>query len=120
LIHALPDAHLRGEVKHCIDAVQRAHQSVAVPDVAHDQLHIVVEIRGPGALLVHLRHQTVERAHGVPGAQQLVSYMGSNESGAAGDENALRHDAVLSKGGSKVSRWKKNKPFACAFAAKRK
>src|SRR5690606_38975563 len=49
LIHALPDAHSGGQVKHAVDPVNRAPDYFRISDIAGKLLHAVAEISWPAA-----------------------------------------------------------------------
>lgn len=72
-----------------VDAGERAAKARRVSHVAADQLHVLVEVPGPALLpAMDLRRQVVVRAHPMTVTQQVVGEMGTDEAGAAGDQNA--------------------------------
>jgi len=91
LVHALADAHPRGQVDDRVDPLEGAAHDLRVAHVAGDQLRVRSEVVRALRLAVHLLDQAVEHAHAVTRAQQLVDEMRADEPGAAGDQNLLAH-----------------------------
>jgi hypothetical protein len=97
LVHALADAHRRGEVVDRVDPVERPVHRAAVAHVAHHQLDLGIEVLGAapvgGRVAVHLLRERVERPHAMAVSQEQVGEVRADEARAAGDQDGLPHGA---------------------------
>src|SRR3954463_3380369 len=92
LVHALPNANGSGQVVYAIYAVKGPAYGVRVPHIAFHQLPLGVELRRPATFrAMHLRGQDVECANAMAVGKELVAEPGTDEAGAAGDQDGLSH-----------------------------
>ena len=93
LVHALPDAHLGGQMEDAIDVGERVADRSRVADVAVPEVHPLGQVgRRDGIRPVHLLDQGVQDPHLGTVGQQGGRQVTSDEACAAGDEIAFCHD----------------------------
>ncbi len=93
LVHALAHAHCRREVVDRVHALERIAHRGRVAHVANDEFDVGLQVVGPAAAVaMHLRRKVVENANAIAVGEKLVCEMRADETGAAGDENLLRHE----------------------------
>ncbi len=86
-IHALADAHFRGEVHDVIHTIERPGHGIGVAHVAALELGVARQIRGAGAIAMDLLEHGVQNTNPIAAREQRSREMTSDEATAAGDQN---------------------------------
>jgi hypothetical protein len=92
LVHALPDAHLGGEVEDRVGAVQRTAHGVAVSDVSVDKGRALAGGRGPlgfRRVAMNLGVERVENADLAAGREELRAKRATDEAHSSRDDACL-------------------------------
>src|SRR5439155_12963759 len=85
LVHALADAYDRDEMIHGVDALERAPDRRAVPNVAHHQLDLGVQIAWARLFrTVHLRGKVIQNTNVTPSSQMFVGEVGADKTRPTG------------------------------------
>jgi hypothetical protein len=69
-----------------VDSDQSGPNRLGIPDVTPHQLDLVGQIFRAARVLMHLRHHRIKDPDVMPGPQQLLGHMRTDEAGSAGDQ----------------------------------
>ncbi len=86
LVHRLADPDLGGKVDDVVNIAQGLGHSVAIPDVAFQELGCGRDVAGPRAA-VHLFDKAVEDPYAVPLLKEELDNVRADESGSSGNED---------------------------------